>query len=37
MWLDVLDMPMINHFQASFASHFDEKMQKRQSPKRRLV
>jgi gentisate 1,2-dioxygenase len=27
MWLDVLDMPTINHFQASFASHFDEKMQ----------
>jgi len=28
MWLDVLDMPTVNHFQASFASHFDEKMQK---------
>ena len=27
MWLDVLDMPTINHFQASFATHFDEKMQ----------
>jgi len=27
MWLDVLDMPTINHFQASFASHFDAKMQ----------
>jgi gentisate 1,2-dioxygenase len=27
MWLDVLDMPTVNHFQASFASHFDEKMQ----------
>ena len=27
MWLDVLDMPTINHFQASFANHFDEKMQ----------
>ena len=27
MWLDVLDMPTINHFQASFAHHFDEKMQ----------
>ena len=28
MWLDVLDMPTINHFQTSFAEHFDEKMQK---------
>ena len=28
MWLDVLDMPTINHFEASFASHFDERMQK---------
>ena len=28
MWLDVLDMPTINHFEASFAEHFDEKMQK---------
>ena len=27
MWLDVLDMPTVNHFQASFATHFDEKMQ----------
>lgn len=27
MWLDVLDMPTINHFQTSFANHFDEKMQ----------
>ena len=27
MWLDVLDMPTINHFQTSFAHHFDEKMQ----------
>ena len=27
MWLDVLDMPTVNHSQASFASHFDEKMQ----------
>jgi len=27
MWLDVLDMPTVNHFQASFANHFDEKMQ----------
>ena len=26
--LDVLDMPTINHFEASFASHFDERMQK---------
>jgi gentisate 1,2-dioxygenase len=28
MWLDVLDMPTINHFETSFAAHFDEKMQK---------
>jgi gentisate 1,2-dioxygenase len=28
MWLDVLDMPTVNHFEASFAEHFDEKMQK---------
>ena len=27
MWLDVLDMPTVNHFQASFSNHFDEKMQ----------
>jgi gentisate 1,2-dioxygenase len=27
MWLDVLDMPTINHFEASFAEHFDDKMQ----------
>jgi gentisate 1,2-dioxygenase len=27
MWLDVLDMPTINHFQTSFANHFGEKMQ----------
>lgn len=27
MWLDVLDMPTVNHFQTSFAEHFDEKMQ----------
>ena len=27
MWLDVLDMPTINHFQTSFAEHFTEKMQ----------
>ena len=27
MWLDVLDMPTINHFETSFAHHFDEKMQ----------
>ncbi len=27
IWLDVLDMPTINHFEASFASHFDDKMQ----------
>lgn len=28
MWLDVLDMPTINHFETSFAEHFEEKMQK---------
>jgi len=28
MWLDVLDMPTINHFETSFAEHFDEKTQK---------
>jgi gentisate 1,2-dioxygenase len=28
MWLDVLDLPTVNHFEASFAGHFDEKMQK---------
>ena len=28
MWLDVLDLPTINHFETSFAAHFDEKMQK---------
>ena len=28
MWLDVLDMPIVNHFETSFAEHFDEKMQK---------
>jgi gentisate 1,2-dioxygenase len=27
LWLDVLDMPTINHFETSFANHFDEKMQ----------
>jgi gentisate 1,2-dioxygenase len=27
MWLDVLDVPTVNHFQTSFARHFDEKMQ----------
>ena len=28
MWLDVLDMPTVNHFETSFADHFDKKMQK---------
>jgi gentisate 1,2-dioxygenase len=28
MWLDVLDMPTVNHFETSFAEHPDEKMQK---------
>jgi gentisate 1,2-dioxygenase len=27
LWLDVLDMPTINHFETSFSNHFDEKMQ----------
>lgn len=27
MWLDVLDMPTVNHFEASFSAHFDDKMQ----------
>jgi gentisate 1,2-dioxygenase len=27
MWLDVLDMPTVNHFETSFMSHFDEKAQ----------
>jgi gentisate 1,2-dioxygenase len=27
LWLDVLDMPTINHFETSFMEHFDEKAQ----------
>ena len=27
IWLDVLDVPTINHFETSFAEHFDAKMQ----------
>ncbi len=27
LWLDVLDMPTVNHFETSFAGHFDEAMQ----------
>ena len=27
MWLDVLDLPTVNHYEASFAEHFDQKMQ----------
>jgi gentisate 1,2-dioxygenase len=27
MWLDVLDMPTVNHFETSFMTHFDEKAQ----------
>jgi gentisate 1,2-dioxygenase len=27
MWLDVLDMPTVNHFETSFSQHFDEAMQ----------
>src|SRR5471030_1468364 len=28
MWLDVLDMPTVNHFDTSFGEHYEEKMQK---------
>ncbi|MGZ3411942.1 MAG: gentisate 1,2-dioxygenase [Xanthobacteraceae bacterium] len=27
LWLDVLDMPTVNHFETSFMNHFDETMQ----------
>ncbi len=27
LWLDVLDMPTVNHFETSFSNHFDETMQ----------
>jgi gentisate 1,2-dioxygenase len=27
LWLDVLDMPTINHFETSFSQHFDDPMQ----------
>jgi gentisate 1,2-dioxygenase len=27
LWLDVLDMPTVNHFETSFSEHFDEKTQ----------
>jgi gentisate 1,2-dioxygenase len=27
LWLDVLDMPTVNHFETSFMEHFDEKAQ----------
>src|SRR5262249_50092673 len=27
LWLDVLDMPTVNHFEASFSEHFDDAMQ----------
>ncbi len=27
MWLDVLDMHIVNHFETSFGEHFDQKMQ----------
>jgi gentisate 1,2-dioxygenase len=27
LWLDVLDLPTINHFETSFAKHFDDAMQ----------
>ena len=37
MWLDVLDMPTINHFETSFMEHFDEKAQNTDAPGRRLA
>jgi len=27
LWLDVLDMPTVNHFETSFSNHFEETMQ----------
>jgi len=27
LWLDVLDMPTVNHFETSFSQHFDDAMQ----------
>ncbi len=27
LWLDVLDMPTVNHFETSFSEHFDDAMQ----------
>jgi gentisate 1,2-dioxygenase len=27
IWLDVLDLPTVNHFETSFAAHFNEEMQ----------
>src|SRR5215475_2543218 len=27
LWLDVLDVPTVNHFEASFSEHFDDAMQ----------
>ena len=27
MWLDVLDMPTVNHFETSFNNHFDDAVQ----------
>ena len=37
LWLDVLDMPTVNHFEASFAEHFDEQMQNTIAPGRRFA
>ena len=37
MWLDVLDMPTVNHFETSFSEHFDEKMQNTKRERRRLA
>ena len=37
MWLDVLDMPTVNHFQASFAEPLRREDAERQSRGRRLV
>ena len=36
MWLDVLDMPTVNHFETSFMEHFDEKAQNTNRARRRI-
>ena len=37
LWLDVLDMPTINHFETSFMEHYDEKAQNTNRRGRRLA